>query len=49
MTTRGRIVVIDDEMSAAAALQELLRDDGYEVARASDGGAALQLLSLIHI
>jgi len=44
MTTRGRIVVIDDEMSAAAALQELLRDDGYEVARASDGGAALQLL-----
>jgi DNA-binding response OmpR family regulator len=37
MNTKGRIVVIDDEVNAAAALETLLEEDGYEVARAHDG------------
>jgi two-component system NtrC family response regulator/two-component system response regulator HydG len=41
---KGRIAVIDDEVNAAVALEALLRDDGYEVARATDGRAGLQLL-----
>ncbi|MFI4943040.1 MAG: sigma-54-dependent transcriptional regulator [Burkholderiales bacterium] len=44
MNTKGRIVVIDDEVNAAAALQTLLEEDGYEVARANDGVSGLQLL-----
>lgn len=44
MNTRGRIVVIDDEVNAAAALETLLREDGYEVSRANDGRAGLALL-----
>jgi two-component system NtrC family response regulator/two-component system response regulator HydG len=44
MSSKGRIVVIDDEVNAAAALETLLREDGYEVARANDGRAGLQLL-----
>ncbi|HEY7924497.1 MAG TPA: response regulator, partial [Vicinamibacteria bacterium] len=44
MNTKGRIVVIDDEVNAAAALQTLLEEDGYEVARANDGASGLQLL-----
>src|SRR5690349_11190408 len=42
MTCPGRIVVIDDEVNAAAALEELLREDGYEVARANDAATGLQ-------
>ena len=44
MSGKGRVVVIDDEVNAAAALETLLREDGYEVARANDGRAGLQLL-----
>ena len=33
MSAKGRIVVIDDEVNAAAALETLLREDGYEVAQ----------------
>ena len=44
MKTKGRIVVIDDEVNAASALETLLREDGYEVSRANDGGSGLQLL-----
>jgi two-component system NtrC family response regulator/two-component system response regulator HydG len=44
MSVRGRVVVIDDEVNAAAALETLLREDGYEVARAHDARAGLQLL-----
>jgi DNA-binding NtrC family response regulator len=44
MNTKGRIVVIDDEVNAAAALETLLEEDGYEVARAHDGVSGLQLL-----
>jgi DNA-binding NtrC family response regulator len=44
MTTKGRVVVIDDEVNAATALETLLREDGYQVARAHDARAGLQLL-----
>jgi two-component system NtrC family response regulator/two-component system response regulator HydG len=44
MSVKGRIVVIDDEVNAAAALETLLREDGYDVARAHDGRTGLQLL-----
>ncbi|MCU0241197.1 MAG: sigma-54 dependent transcriptional regulator [Vicinamibacteria bacterium] len=39
-----RVVVIDDELNAAAALETLLTEDGYDVARANDGRAGLVLL-----
>jgi DNA-binding NtrC family response regulator len=37
-------VVIDDEVNAAAALETLLKEDGYEIARAHDARSALALL-----
>jgi two-component system NtrC family response regulator/two-component system response regulator HydG len=37
-------VVIDDEVNAAAALETLLREDGYEVSSANDARAGLSLL-----
>ena len=39
MSVKGRIVVIDDEVNAAAALETLLAEDGYDVARANDARA----------
>src|SRR5687767_14409262 len=44
MSIKGRIVVVDDEVNAASALESLLRQDGYEVAKANDGRAGLELL-----
>ena len=44
MSAKGRIVVIDDEVNAAAALETLLREDGYEVAKAHDAKQGLALL-----
>jgi two-component system, NtrC family, response regulator len=44
MSTHGRIVVIDDEVNAATALETLLREDGYEVSRAHDARTGLALL-----
>ena len=44
MKTKGRVVVIDDEVNAASALETLLKEDGYEVSRAHDGSSGLQLL-----
>jgi two-component system, NtrC family, response regulator len=41
---KGRVVVIDDEVNAAAALETLLREDGYEVSSANDARAGLSLL-----
>jgi len=41
---KARIVVIDDEVNAATALETLLREDGYEVSRAADGRQGLALL-----
>ena len=44
MSVKGRLVVIDDEVNAAAALETLLKEDGYEVARAHDARSGLSLL-----
>ena len=44
MSSKGRVVVIDDEVNAAAALEDILRQDGYEVAKAADGQSGLALL-----
>jgi DNA-binding NtrC family response regulator len=44
MSSKGRIVVIDDEANAVDALEQLLVEDGYEVVKARDGRAGLQLL-----
>ena len=44
MRSKGRIVVIDDEANAAAALETLLREDGYEVAQSNDARAGLALV-----
>ncbi len=41
---KGRVVVIDDEVNAAAALETLLSEDGYEVWRANDARSGLQLV-----
>jgi DNA-binding NtrC family response regulator len=44
VSAKARIVVIDDEVNAAAALETLLQEDGYEVARANDARTGLALL-----
>ena len=44
MSSKGRVIVIDDEVNAAAALETLLKEDGYEVWRAHDARTGLQLL-----
>ncbi|HKZ31814.1 MAG TPA: sigma-54 dependent transcriptional regulator [Vicinamibacteria bacterium] len=44
MSSKGRIVVIDDEVNAAAALETLLKEDGYDVARAHEARTGLQLV-----
>jgi two-component system NtrC family response regulator len=44
VSVKGRIVVIDDEVNAASALETLLRDDGYDVAKANDARSGLQIL-----
>ena len=41
METKGRILVVDDEVNARTALAELLRDEGYVVETAADGFKAL--------
>ena len=47
MSVKGRLVVIDDEVNAAAALEILLKEDGYDVTRAHDARAGLQLLEKV--
>jgi len=41
MANQGRILIVDDEANARAALSEILRDDGYETETAADGFKAL--------
>jgi two-component system, NtrC family, response regulator len=41
---KGKVIVIDDEVNAAAALETLLREDGYEVSCANDARDGLALL-----
>jgi two-component system, NtrC family, response regulator len=42
--SKGKVIVIDDEINAAAALETLLTEDGYEVWRANDARSGLQLV-----
>ena len=42
---RGRILIVDDEANARAALSEILRDDGYATETAADGFKALGKLA----
>jgi DNA-binding NtrC family response regulator len=41
MASKGRILVVDDEVNARTALAELLREEGYQVETAADGFKAL--------
>ena len=40
-TSRGRILIVDDEANARAALSEILHDEGYATETAADGFKAL--------
>jgi len=41
MAARGRILIVDDEANARAALAEILREEGYTTETAADGFKAL--------
>src|SRR4029450_7089680 len=41
MASRGRILIVDDEANARAALSEILREEGYITETAADGFKAL--------
>ena len=41
MASRGRILIVDDEANARAALSEILHDEGYQTETAADGFKAL--------
>src|SRR5499427_1568084 len=41
MPSRGRILIVDDEANARAALSEILKDEGYATETAADGFKAL--------
>lgn len=47
MSSKARIVVIDDEVNAATALETLLKEDGYEVSCAYDAPAGLAMIEQI--
>ena len=47
MTSKARIVVIDDEVNAATALETLLKEDGYEAVSAYDAATGLGLVEQI--
>jgi CheY-like chemotaxis protein len=42
---RARLLVVDGDRAAARALAAMLRDDGFRVDIASDGGSAIQRLT----
>jgi DNA-binding NtrC family response regulator len=44
MASKGRVLVVDDEVNARNALAELLKDEGYAVETAADGFKALPKL-----
>jgi DNA-binding NtrC family response regulator len=44
MSKKGRVLVIDDEVNAAAAVEELLAEDGYDAAKANTAAEGLRLL-----
>src|SRR5262245_33961607 len=40
---RGRILVVDDDAVITASLEKILRNDGFEVATATDGVEAIEM------
>jgi len=48
MTTRGRVLVVDDEEDLRQVIGEVLGAAGYEVTTAASGTEALQLLRSRH-
>jgi two-component system response regulator HydG len=44
-TSKGRVLVVDDEASARSGLEKLLTQDGYLVDTAADGSAALAIVA----
>ncbi|MDB4991000.1 MAG: Response regulator of zinc sigma-54-dependent two-component system [Myxococcaceae bacterium] len=44
MESKGRVLVVDDEVDALSALAELLQDDGFVTETAADGQCALDML-----
>lgn len=42
---RGRVLVVDDDVSSRTALNDLLTDEGYEVEVAQDGFKALSKIA----
>jgi two-component system NtrC family response regulator/two-component system response regulator HydG len=47
VSVKARVLVIDDEVKAAEALETLLREDGYDVAKAHDALSGLALLEKV--
>src|SRR5947209_2652022 len=47
MASRGRILIVDDEANARAALSEILHEDGYVAETAADGFKALGKLNVM--
>jgi DNA-binding response OmpR family regulator len=45
MSSRARILIVEDDAAIQAGLQEKLRMEGHEVAAAGDGAAALRALA----
>ena len=41
---RPRLLVVDDDVEITSTFEAILRSEGYDVATASDGGAALELV-----
>jgi DNA-binding NtrC family response regulator len=48
VASRGRILIVDDEANARAALSEILREDGYTTETAADGFKALGKIAEFH-
>ena len=44
-TSKGTIIVVDDDNGIRRALTEILRNEGFEIAAATDGTTALTLTS----
>lgn len=46
-TEKCRLLIVDDDQKVSALLRDLLEQEGYDVASASDGGGALELLKTL--
>ena len=48
MTNKACIFLVDDDESNRLMYQEILRQDGYHVVTACDGGAAVHFYNMVH-